>query len=104
MVTKILLALGLIVNCVGRYGFNLDIYDKCQALSFLLFLLAGNFNDKTKTTDIAWVSVIFLCLNNLADEFLFDPIGFDNAEKWFAIIIISWTIYRLKKCTNQTSR
>jgi len=104
MATKLLLLFGVIINCVSRYGFSIEIYDKCQALSFLLFLIAGFVNDKTRTTNIAWGGTIILCVYNLFDEFFGDPIHMTLTELVSGVLIVAITItlmfYEYKKCGN----
>lgn len=102
MRTKLLLLSGVVINSLG--GCFEDYFFKCQAISFMLFLLAGWLNDKTRTTNIAWVGTIILCAYNLFDEFYGDPIHMTLTELVTGISIVILTItlmfYEYKKCGN----
>lgn len=106
MKTKATIVTALLINSLS--GWLPTTYDawyfKLQAVSILVLCLAGRFGDKKETTTIAWDWAIMLCLNNLYDELFGNPIVCGWVEVSAATIITLWTLYRIKKCTNQTSK
>lgn len=107
----ILIFAGLAANTLGRWlPKDCDIwYFKLQALSIVLWLLAGYFSTTNKAIKWAWLGVSLLAVLNF-----FDEIWTLNPELWNSveviaggiIVVITITLirYEYRKCGNTYSR
>lgn len=81
-----------------RWQGNESLYFIGQAVSYCLIALAGRIEAK-KPNVFIWDFLFLLCLNNLIDELIFDPIRFGENELMFLIGAIVLTVMRYKKWT-----
>ena len=105
----ILIFAGLAANTIGRWlpkTLECDLlYFKLDALSILLWLLAGFFSTTNKVIRWAWAGVSLLAVLNFFDEIWTNkPQCVDNIEVVAGFLIVVTTIalirYEYKKCGN----
>lgn len=104
-ISIVFILLGIVVNTVPRWVFNIDGNTFCQyqALSFVLIAIAAlSTNRENKLERILWEYTIGLTLNNLYDEVFGDPLHIGYIEITVAILFTLCTLYRIKRCLKKT--
>ncbi len=100
LLCRFYLLVGILTNTLPRYAdfgtiLGRKVYYVGQALSFVLILLAAKINPKDHITNIIFQLTLWLALNNLLDELLFDPLKLGWNELIFAIGISFWALFKI---------
>lgn len=101
-----LIIASIIANTVPRWipGIDGNIFCQFQALSFVIMSIAAISTNRENVIErLLWQYTIGLALNNLYDEVLGDPLHVGKIELTVVIFFTLCTLYRLRKCQQETN-